>query len=119
MKKKVIVVEDDAVTVMMLKRNLESWGYDVIAVFSRGEDVLEKWESLSPDLFLMDIMLKGESTGIDVVREINSKSDVPVIYLTASEDPHTMERVNGTRYQALVSKPYHPAQVKSIMESVF
>ncbi len=80
---KILVVEDEALTALELQKKLVSWGYDVIDIVSSGEKALEKALALKPDLILMDILLKGNMTGIDAAREIKNKMEIPIIYLTA------------------------------------
>lgn len=54
---------------MDIKRALESFGYDVPAIVSSGEELLEKIDELKPDLVLMDIVLKGEIDGIECAKD--------------------------------------------------
>jgi CheY-like chemotaxis protein len=56
---KILLVEDDAIEAMDIKRTLESFGYSVPHVASRGEEAVEKALEILPDLILMDIILKG------------------------------------------------------------
>ena len=94
----IIVVEDEMVEAMNLKRSLQSMDHDVVAIASYGEEAIEKAKKLEPDLILMDIVLKGNMDGIDAAKAI-SKLGIPVIYITALLDDATVNR-------AIISAPY-------------
>jgi CheY-like chemotaxis protein len=57
---KILLVEDDAIEALDIKKTLESFGYSVPYVASRGEEAVTKALELMPDLILMDIVLKGQ-----------------------------------------------------------
>ena len=56
---KIMLVEDEALSAMLLKHTLRQFGCEDIHVFARGEKALAACASLQPDLVLMDIMLAG------------------------------------------------------------
>ncbi|WP_292757642.1 PAS domain S-box protein [Methanobacterium sp.] len=94
----ILLVEDEMVEAMNLKRSLQSMNYNVVAIASYGEEAVEKAKKLKPDLILMDIILKGSMDGIAAAKAI-SKLEIPVIYVTALPDDATINR-------ALISAPY-------------
>jgi len=94
----ILLVEDEMVEAMNLKRSLQSMNYNVVAIASYGEEAVEKAKKLKPDLILMDIILKGSMDGITAAKAI-SKLEIPVIYVTALPDDATINR-------ALISAPY-------------
>jgi|GEM_PF-1190392 len=94
----ILLVEDEMVEAMNLKRSLQSMNYNVVAIASYGEEAVEKAKKLKPDLILMDIILKGNMDGIAAAKAI-SKLEIPVIYVTALPDDATINR-------ALISAPY-------------
>ena len=51
----VLIADDDDVLRMTVKAVLESAGYDVIGAAVNGKDVVEKFDSLNPDVVLLDI----------------------------------------------------------------
>ena len=57
---------------MDIKHTLESFGYEVPYVASSGEEAVEKALEIMPDLILMDIVLKGDSDGIEAVSKIKN-----------------------------------------------
>ena len=77
----VLVVEDEASYVEALTIGLTREGFNV-EVAVDGADALMKFEDVTPDLILLDVMLPKMS-GIDVCRLIRSRSQVPIIMVTA------------------------------------
>jgi DNA-binding response OmpR family regulator len=83
-----------------------------------GEEALEQFESFEPHLIILDIMLP-KLDGTEVCRRIRSKSDVPILMLTAKDDE--VDRVVGLELGAddYVTKPFAPrelvARVRAIM----
>lgn len=76
---KILLVEDESIEAMDIKRTLESFGYDVPAIVSSGEEVLEKIDELKPDLVLMDIVFKGELDGVECAEKFREQLNIPVI----------------------------------------
>ena len=82
---RVLIVEDDDAMRDMVGYALAEEGMEVEAV-ADGESALEVFSSSGPfDLVILDVMLPGVD-GITVCKELTSKSDVPVIMLTARDD---------------------------------
>ena len=108
---KILLVEDESIEAMDIKRTLESFGYEVPYVASSGEDAIEKAPAILPDLILMDIILDGEIDGIQVANEIE-KLDIPVIYLTAHTEESTVQKAKLTDPYGYIIKPYEQKDLK-------
>src|SRR5579883_1617171 len=119
MKQSIFVVEDEADISGLLKFHLDAAGYEA-SVFERVEPALARAQAEPPALFLLDIMLPGES-GLDACRRIRSLAQIasiPVIFITAriSED----DRVIGVECGAddYITKPFSPREVLARIEAV-
>ena len=104
-KQKVIVVEDEAITALNLKYDLEDLGYEVLETIDNGNEAIEKSNELFPDFVLMDINLKGNMRGIEAAKEI-SEIGIPIIFLTANTDDFTAFEALKTAPYGYLSKPY-------------
>lgn len=111
----ILLVEDDAVEALDLKRTLESYGYTVPYMASRCEEAVTKSLELMPDLVLVDIILKGEKSGIDVASEI-SNLNIPVIYITAHSEESTVQKARLTRPYGYLVKPFNRIELKFAIE---
>ena len=104
---KVLIVEDEAGLVTLLKYNLEKHGYETAEVMD-GKLVMQTVMAERPDLILMDWMLPNVS-GVDLCREIRQNPEVrltPIIMLTARADE--ADKVRGLSYGAddYMTKPF-------------
>ena len=81
MKKRILVVEDDAALARVLRDNLFSQGFDVHCV-ADGDLVEDKAKEFSPDLILLDVMLPGKD-GFALCAALKRCSRTPVVLLTA------------------------------------
>jgi two-component system response regulator MtrA len=104
-----MVVDDDQDLAEMLGIVLTSEGYEVNLV-SRGDEVIAAFESQTPDLILLDIMLPGLD-GVQVCKLIREKSMVPIVMLTAKGE--TQDVVAGLEAGAddYMVKPFNPAEL--------
>ena len=91
-------------------------GYTVSAIVSSGEEALKQTEKDQPDLVLMDIVLQGETTGIDTAEKIRLRFDVPVVYLTAYSDEATLEKAKVTEPFGYLLKPFSDSELHSTIE---
>lgn len=104
-KKKILIVEDEAIVAMENKMNLSIAGFQVVASVSSGEDALNKIEECKPDLILMDIKLKGNISGIETVYEIRKQNNIPVLFITGNSDTKTLEQLKGIAQTDYLLKP--------------
>src|SRR5659263_616717 len=104
--KQILVVEDEVITGMAIKKMLQNLGYNVPVVVTSGEEAIKKVKENNPDLMLMDINLNSEMDGIEAAAQIHSFYDIPVIYLTAYADNKTLERAKITEPYTYLIKPF-------------
>lgn len=115
-KVKVLVVEDESIVGIDLKKTLIKLNYQVLDVVRTGEDAIKKAIDKKPDIILMDIMLGGKISGIEAVNKIKEEIDVPVIYLTAYADEKTIQSAKMTDSFGYILKPYDEQSLHSSIE---
>lgn len=91
MKPKVLVVEDDARIARLIRANLTVSGF-AVTLCQSGEEALRLVDETNPDLILLDVMLPGVD-GFTICQRIREFSQVPIIMVTAKDDP--ADRVRG------------------------
>ena len=114
---RILIVEDEAITVSALKRELASLGYEVAGTSSTADEALSSVELHKPDLVLMDITLAGAVNGIVAAVAIRGNFHVPVVFLTAHADDRTMGRAMGAGAFGYVLKPFSGAGLKAAIET--
>ena len=105
MSSRILVVEDDKIISDGLKQGLTSEGYDV-TVAADGETGLHLAKTTNPDLLILDIMMP-QLNGFEVITELRRGGDnVPVIVLSARNDPRDKVRGLDLGADDYVAKPF-------------
>lgn len=112
---RVLLVEDDSGVREAMRLGLELEGFSVIEATNGGECMRKLAED--PDIIVLDVLMPG-GDGFGVLREIRSRSAVPVIMLTALDEVEW--RVKGLREGAddYVVKPYALSELVARLEAV-
>jgi len=117
-KKRILIVDDDEHICRLVKIFLEKENYSVSSA-NNGE---EMWALLArveerPNLILLDLMLPGED-GLSLARQLNKQFDIPIIIVSAKDNP--IEKVAGLEVGAddYISKPFHERELLARIRSV-
>jgi class 3 adenylate cyclase len=115
-KTRILIVEDERIIGLDIKRVLEKIGYEVISIVKTGEAAIDLTGELKPDIVLMDIMLGGGITGIEAAEAIRRKFNIPVVYLTALTDEETLHKAKVTEPYGYIPKPFDQKGLNSAIE---
>lgn len=91
---RILQVEDEVITAMMMERELKRLGYKMIQHVSTGEMAFETAMQNPPDIILMDIQLAGKIDGIEAASMIKSELNIPVVFISSYEDNDTRKRAD-------------------------
>jgi len=113
---KILIVDDDTNICELLRLYIAKEGFEA-SIANDGETALKMFDSISPDLILLDIMLPGLD-GWQVCRELRKKSSVPIIMLTAKGE--VFDKVLGLELGAddYVVKPFETKEVVARINAV-
>jgi CheY-like chemotaxis protein len=107
----VLIIEDEPVIAADIEALVRELGHDVVDIAATRGEAVDAAARQRPGLVLADIQLADGSSGIDAVKDILAKFDVPVIFITAfPERLLTGERPEPT---FLITKPFQPETVKA------
>ena len=115
-KQKILIVDDDENIAELISLYLTKECYDTQIVYN-GEDALNTFDSWSPNLVLLDLMLPGMD-GYQVCREIRTKSSVPIIMLSAKGE--VFDKVLGLELGAddYIIKPFDSKEMVARVRAV-
>lgn len=113
---KILVVEDENIIGLNIKKKLKSFGYTVPAIAATGKEAIKMAEITFPDLVLMDVRLKGDMDGVETAEEIRKNFDIPIIYLTAYSDDEVLEKAKMTKPYGYIVKPFKADDLRSNIE---
>ncbi len=118
--KRILLVEDELRMRMIVRDYLENEGYEVIEA-KDGMEAINAFQQHEIDLILLDLMIPFLD-GFGVCREIRTKSDIPIIIITAKEEDEDKIRGFDLGADEYVTKPFSPkvlvARVKSLLKRV-
>ncbi len=115
----ILIVEDSTTQALLLKRILETQGYNV-TVAENGQLGLDALRKSRPDIVISDVMMPVMD-GYTMCRTIKSDGDlqsIPIILLTTLSDPEDIVRGLEASADAYVIKPYNREHLLAKVESV-
>ena len=83
---RIVVVEDEAIIQMQLRRILTRIGAQIVGTANDGANGIQLVQTLSPDLTLMDVKMATDTDGLDAARQILASRRLCVVMLTAYEE---------------------------------
>ncbi|OFZ56696.1 MAG: hypothetical protein A3D92_00320, partial [Bacteroidetes bacterium RIFCSPHIGHO2_02_FULL_44_7] len=112
----VLVVEDESIVSKDIQHSLKKLGYNVVGASATGELAIELAATEHPDIVLMDIMLKGEMSGIQAAEKIKENHSIPIIFLTAYADESTLSKAKVTEPYGYILKPFKEIDLHTTIE---
>lgn len=121
-KKRIMVVDDEPISVRMCEYILKSEGFSVIGTNSGREclDLLRAQNAPNVDLILLDIempVLNGFTT-LSTIRQTDSLCNIPVIFLTATATPETVQAAIKLGVKDYIKKPFDPHELISKIKAI-
>ena len=116
MNQTVLIVDDEANICELIRLYVEKEGYKAV-IANDGQQAIEKFKTLAPDLVLLDVMLPVKD-GWQVCREIRAIDNTPIIMLTAKGE--TFDKVLGLELGAddYMVKPFEPKELMARIKAV-
>lgn len=116
---KLLIADDEANQLELLRYNLTKAGYEVVCA-TNGREALELIEDTKPDLVILDWMMP-EVSGMDVCREIRNRNDLknlPVIMLSARGEEGDKSLGLDTGADDYITKPFSPRELVSRVKAL-
>jgi DNA-binding LytR/AlgR family response regulator len=112
----ILITEDESIVAKDIQMSLKKLGYNVIGICNNGEDAIRTAEEHRPDIVLMDIMLKGDMSGIEAADQIRKRLNIPLIFLTAYADESTLSKAKITEPYGYIIKPFKEIDLRTTIE---
>jgi class 3 adenylate cyclase len=116
---RILVADDNAANLEILRTRLASQGYDVITA-TDGDDALDSARENRPDLILLDVMMPKRD-GFEVCRLVKADSQLPftpVILVTAKDDPRDIVTGLESGGDEYLTKPFNHATLTARVKSI-
>ena len=112
----VLIIEDEPLIALDLKRVLELLGHSIVAIARTRDDAVKAATVHKPGLVIADIRLADGSSGLDAVNEILRSFTVPVVFVTTF--PERLSTGQGPEPAFLIPKPFRDDSVRAIVSQV-
>ena len=116
MSRRIMVVDDSRLVRVQLEDTLKGTDYEVAAYCRSGEEAIEQYAAVKPDLVTMDIIMQGMD-GLDaaeVILKNNPQARIVMISSLAYDD--TFERARAIGAKGFADKPIHQEQLLKVFE---
>ena len=114
----VLIVDDNELNVLVAKRMLSNWGYEVITAYSVNEADLLLAQT-TPFIILLDIHMPDRD-GFEAAQAWKQPSSdcsaIPIVGLTADAESRTRTKALDAGMEDVVVKPFSPAHLRSLIE---
>ena len=120
MGKTILVVDDDAMNLKMAEMMLKKKGYDVIKADS-GQAALTLLQEEAVDMILLDVEMPGMSgtETLDAIRARSELAELPIAFLSASEDMEQAVANGEYAVQGFIRKPFLPQKLYESVDAFF
>ncbi len=116
--KDILIIEDTKLHQQKIKDLVTELDYNVAGIFSEGQKALKYVFGESnehPDLVICDIVLEGNMNGCEVAEKISRGLDIPIIFLTSSEN-RVARNIGDSRASVFLNKPFNKEELKYNIE---
>ena len=114
----VLIVDDNELNVLVARRMVANWGYEVITA-SNADEAEAQLAQARPFLVLLDIHMPGRD-GFEAARDWKQPSSawrqIPIVGLTADAESHTRIKALEAGMDDVVVKPFNPPHLRAVLE---
>lgn len=115
---KVLIVEDNALTRMMLRSLLEQLKWEVAGEAEDGKEAVKVFLDVRPDVVLLDLILPGQS-GLLVLEDIRKADpNAKVVIITAVEQDEINKKLSDTGAIAILRKPFSFEEFRELLKRI-
>ena len=116
MNKRIMVVDDSRLVRVQLEDVLKGTDYEIAAYCRSGEEAIDQYAAVKPDLVTMDIIMQGMD-GLDAAEIIlKNNPDARIVMISSLAYDDTFERANAIGARGFVDKPFHREQLLKVFE---
>ena len=118
--KMILVVDDDIVMIRLFEVQLRRAGYAAF-FFQESDEALGRAKGIAPDLAILDYNMPGLN-GADLsqaLRDLLEKPSLPTIFVTGEIEEGVLARIGQIENARLLTKPFSPRRVITLMEEFF
>jgi response regulator NasT len=112
---RVLIADDDGLTLMLLRKILLSFGHVVVAEAGDGQQAIHFAREMNPDLMILDVRMPAMD-GFEAARQIRSQQPVPIVFLSAHTESGLGAEAAAAGANAYLVKPFTAEQLEPAIE---
>lgn len=113
---KILIVEDEVLIAKDISNHLQRLGYKTVGIAYNSDKALDLMHNRDFNFAILDVNIGGTRDGIEIGEILNSKYNVPFIYLTSYSDKNTLDKAKKTFPYGYIVKPFDANDLKSTIE---
>lgn len=118
MKLDILIIEDESLVALHIKKIILSLGHNVVAVAKSASKAYKIAQEENIDLVISDINIDGDEDGVECTYNLRKTYDVQVIFLTAYKDISTLEKVARVEFIAYLIKPFREDELITLINLI-
>ncbi len=115
---RIMIVEDEAISVLFLRSTLERMAHEVVGVADNGEDAIAMAAREKPDVVLMDTRLRSRMGGIEAANQIRAESGIRAIFISAYSRQEIEHAYAYPDEFLLISKPVIETELAAALDKI-
>ncbi len=115
----VLIVEDEAISLLLLCEGFSIDGFKVCATAATGCEAVIMALEKRPDVVIMDIGLAGEMDGLEAARRIRRDNDAAIVFTTGYNDDELRKRAEEFKPLAFLIKPVEIDELIRVIQAAF
>ena len=116
MKKRIMVVDDSRLVRVQMEDVLAGTDYEIAAYCRSGEDAVEQYGAVKPDLVTMDIIMQGMDGLTAAGMILKSDPDAKIVMISSLAYDDTFEKAKAIGARGFADKPFHQEQLLKVFE---
>ncbi len=112
----ILIIEDESQEALRTESLIYSLGYKVLGCYDNAKDGIKNIREKRPDALVVDINIKGNRNGIELVEEVKDLS-IPVIFTTGLQEKDIFKKAQETQPVAYLVKPFNKLTFQSALEN--
>lgn len=114
--RRTVIVEDEIMIQDYLADLCEIYDMEVVGTADNGVEAIETIRETRPDYVLMDVRLVGEMDGVAIAKTVyDEQPNLKIIYITGSNEPPTIARINSDHPYKILIKPILPDDLRQAL----
>jgi two-component system, response regulator PdtaR len=113
---RILIVEDEQIIAVDLRRRLKRMGHVGVGIVTSGEEAIAEAQRLQPDLVLMDVRLRGSMDGIEAAQQIRAQLEIPVVLMSAYTTVQSLEHIWRMVPTVYLSKPFFEDELRLALD---